>query len=231
MKKLYCRFISFCCLLLLSSCISSWQLGFDIYERAHIREDNSGKFEISIDLTKIRTLLKIENIITQSSNPPNLIIKNNFLALKRHLSTLQGIRRVSTAHNAELLYFRLHFYFDNIVALNNAMSSIFKNVAPPNFVYFKKRGRLFERAIPEKSMMSLLKYYQERDSSSVASFDIPFFFQDGTYTTLYSFNRVIKKVINPLSKILKGQKALMIQCYPFDEQNNELSISNKLLFY
>ena len=84
--------------------------------------------------------------------------------------------------------------------------------------------------VDTRSIAKLIAYYQTQDDAYIVSFDLEMFFKDITYQFVYSFDRAIKETTHKLARITKDRKRVILEQHIFDEQERELSLSNKVVF-
>ena len=217
-------------LLIFSACQKPFEFGFDIYEIAHYHNNGAGRFELMVDLTKARKFFRIESYINRSKpKRTQTLIKKAFQDIHRRLRGVQGISRISTAYDKQMLYFKLSLHFSSIRALNNAMRKISAHADRAKLTYFSMDRHSLVR-LDVQSIVGLGEYYQARDDSYIASFDLKTFFKDVTHRTAYSFDREIKKVTNQAATISKSRRVVTLQLCLFNEKEGASSIGNQVFF-
>jgi hypothetical protein len=217
------------CIGALSSC-SSFRCNIAIHEVAYIQKNGDGKFEIVVDLRKAEKAIKFERLISRSkSEYIQELIYSALQVTGRKLKKIPGIGDISIAYDPKMLYFSLSFLFLNIESLNKAMGKINGHLDPPHLIYFKKDHNSFIR-IDTRSIVKLIEYYQLKDDSHIASFDLKTFFKNITYQTIYSFDREIQRVTNPSAVISDNRKMVILKRHLLKEAEKELSISNEVFF-
>ena len=218
-------------LLLLStlcSCGTLTEGGVKIYELIFFHNNGSGKFEIIVDLSGVKKFTTLEKYLIER-NYTQKTAQKEFQTTAQKLEQIKGVHKVCTAYDQELLYFKLDFIFSNLHALNSAMRAIFFYVDPAEVNYFTMNAHKFVR-LDMKSIARLVDYYQAKDNTYIASFDLHTFFRNTTYKTIYTFNKKIKKCANRLSKFSESGKTVVVECRIFDEEDQNSSIGNKIIF-
>lgn len=217
-------------ILLLTSCGNFLKFGVDVYEIVHIHENGSGEFEIAVDLRKAEKFIDIaEYLAKEDPKFAQLAVHRAFRKTAKRLRRVPGIQKISTARDAKMLHFKLSFHFANIKALNRAMRKIYTHVDAPQLSYFKMNRKAFIR-LDTRSIANLIKYYYEKDDSRIRSFDIEAFFKDITYTLIYKFDRKIKRATNRLAQVSRDRKMVVLKQHLLDDEERELSFSNKVIF-
>lgn len=201
-----------------------------MYEGAYFRNDGSGKFEISVDLSKVEKFIKMASYFNRDpSECTRAAVHQAFRHTANRLRRVPEITQVTTALGARALRFKLSFEFGSIKALNRAMRKIHANVDQRGLTYFKMNNHAFMR-IDTKSIARLVAYRQTHDDSYVTSFDLETFFKNSTYQFVYSFDKPIRKRSHRLSRITQDRRTVILKQHIFDEQERNTSFSNKILF-
>ena len=115
-------------IILLFLCLSLTSC-FDIIQDVTVKENGSGKFALTLNLSKSKS--QIDKILTQDSihgfNIPSIKeINSKLIRLKSELNKLQGISNVTIHKDFENFIFKLNFDFDHINNLNDAQIELAK---------------------------------------------------------------------------------------------------------
>ncbi|MEL6606777.1 MAG: hypothetical protein AAFP88_00810 [Bacteroidota bacterium] len=217
-------------LLALSACSMPLEAGVDVYEGAYFRNDGSGKFELSVDLSKVEKFIKMASYFNRDpSECTRAAVHQAFLHTANRLKRVPEITQVTTARNARALRFKLSFKFRSIKALNRAMRKIHARVDRRGMVYFKMNNHAFMR-VDTRSIARLVAYRQTHDDSYVTGFDLETFFKNSTYQFVYSFDKPIRQRSHKLSRITQDRRTVILNQHIFDEQEKGVSFSNKIVF-
>lgn len=210
----------------LSACSIPFKAGVDVYEGAYFHNDGSGKFEFSVDLSKVEKFIKMASYFNRDpSECTRAAVHQAFRHTANRLKRVPEITQVTTARDARALRFR----FSSIKALNRAMRKIHANVDRKRLTYFKMNNHAFMR-IDTQSIARLVAYYRTHDDSYVTSFDLETFFKNSTYQFAYSFDRPIRQRSHKFSRITQDRRTVVLKRHIFDEQEKSISFSNKIIF-
>ena len=217
-------------LLVLSSCSNACKFGPDFYETAYIHDNGSGRFEIVVDLKKTAKFIKLARYL--NSETPQIVQKAVHTVFRRtakKLRSVPGITTIATAHDAELLRFKLSFAFGSIQALNRAMQKIYAHVDQQPLAYFTMDRQALVR-VGTRSMARLIANYQAYDDLFMASFDLETFFKDTTYQLVYHFDREAQGAPHKLARLTEDHKTVIFKQHVFNTQEKSLSLDHKVVF-
>ncbi|MDD9139799.1 MAG: hypothetical protein NQ127_02605 [Candidatus Cardinium sp.] len=221
----------FSCLCFCCATTSSAALGVNFTERAYFYEDGSGLFSLEVDLTKSAKLIAFLKYLNKSyQDIPKLIAYNPLCTLQKTLNPITGITGIIVKDDKKsMLRFKLKFGFKDIEALNKAMIKINEGLDPPEITYFNFSNELFVREDLNGIVKKLIDY-QNHSNCLIKSFDLASFFKHTTYTTIYTFHKMIKNYSNPLGELSMDKKTIRITHYVFAADEIEDSIGNRCHF-
>lgn len=237
MQQKKSRFVVFLCLFFFHSISDSFALGIDFIERTSFNRDESGKFSIKVDLTKVGSLISVIKYLKGYESIAKLIGDNNtlrvgynaFCAAQEKIKNIPGISAVRVKHDEKMLTLILKFEFENIQVLNKAVKKINKGIDHPKLTCFSLSDELFVRE-DMNGIAKKLIFYQQHDNCPVKSLDLDYFFKDTTYTTIYTFHKKIVGFSNPLSVLTKDKKGIRVTHHVFAADETEESIGNRVRF-
>ena len=199
---------------------------FDIIQDITVKENGSGKFGLTVNLSKSKN--SIVKILSQDSIrgfkiPSTREIEKELARLKTELEQLKGISNVRIAKNFEHYIFKLNFDFAHINNLNEAQKELAKNdskmAQPVSYIYNNSAFTMkFSDELLKKADNQLVKY----KLGELRSADL---------ITIFRFENMVKNCSGSTCKISKNGKTTFnkITASEFIEnsKNHSLTISLK----
>ena len=204
------------------------ELDFDIYETSHIHNNGSGKFTITADLSKVEQLIKMACLFAKvTPEAMQKSIQEAFETVAQSLKSVSGICNIATTQDDKMLCFGLSFQFNNIKALNEAVSTIYTYVDHPGTTCFKMVHHAFTRT-DTHNFTQLLTHYCKGNDTQADNLILKTILKVTTYNIAYSFDKKIKKATHPLANIAKDRYTLFLKQPFFEACEKELSLSNTM---
>ena len=149
----------------------------------------------------------------------------------KNLEDLSGIRNVVATHDDKMLHIQLSFQFNSIKALNKAMCQLYAYIAAsPKCTYVKMDRHSFTRE-DAPNITQLLAHYRTKPDAQIENFILKKILTVVTYNMTYSFDKKIKSATNKLGSISEDRKTFFLKHLLFDECEQALSWSNKIVFW
>ena len=209
----------------LSSCL-------EIYERIVINKNGSGKAELTLDLSKLKSTL---DLIGRMGAPGNREItsedpvwsaKSDFVAKKELIDNLNGISDCIIVEDTATSKIGLKFSFSDVESLNGAMNIISDidstDVAEEYFVFRKREFRRVETNDFEELNLS-----NASDDENVLNV-IPLF-EDMRYVMEYTMPKKIKSVTNNNATLSLDGKTVILS-YDILKYQEGKTVANTIRF-
>ena len=175
-----------------------------------IHDDGSGTLKYAINLSSSR--VKVNSILALDSLDGKKVpgieeIKTKVSLFKKTLSLQNGISNISISENYTDFIFKFECDFTSIDLLQEGLRKTFsitlndKSILASDFSWLFWDSKVLERSIPSIAT-NKLNGITENDLSLLKT---------GTYTSITRFDRGVERFDNPLSKLSKDKKALMLR--------------------
>jgi hypothetical protein len=208
--------ISILLLFILSSCI-------EIIDDITINNDGSGTFKYSINLSqskvKVNSYLALDSINGQKAMKlPDL--KNKVLIFKNNLKSQTGISNVTISENYEDYIIKIQCDFDN---LTNLQKGIQKSISltlggqETTYEWISFNNDIFFRSVPD--MTNRISDKLKIDYTKL---------NEGSYTSITRFKKLIDKCENDSSVVSKSGTAVMLKTTPKNIIENIHILDNKI---
>jgi hypothetical protein len=208
--------ISILLLFILSSCI-------EIIDDITINNDGSGTFKYSINLSqskvKVNSYLALDSINGQKAMKlPDL--KNKVLIFKNNLKSQTGISNVTISENYEDCIIKIQCDFDN---LTNLQKGIQKSISltlggqETTYEWISFNNDIFFRSVPD--ITNRISENLRLDYTKL---------EEGNYTSITRFRKLIDKCENDSSMVSKSGTAVMIKTNPKEIIKNIHILDNKI---
>ena len=192
-----------------------------------IHDDGSGTLKYAINLSSSR--VKVNSILALDSldgeKVPNIDeIKAKVLLFKKTLALQNGISGVSVLENYTDFIFKFECNFTNIDLLQEGLRKSFsiisneKTISESNFSWLSWDSKVLERSVPSIAT-NKLNGITENDLSLL---------KNGTYTSITRFDRGVERFENPLSKLSKDKKALMLRTDTYSLKEKHSLLENTI---
>ena len=203
-----------------------FQSCFEIIEQLQIKNDGSGNFQLTFNLSKSKTKLnsisKLQ-MINGHPVPTRQNIHDKLQEIETATAKVPGISNVKTTVDFDNYIAVISCSFKNITQLNKAIKNVkIKEKATgaaleDNYMYDEKT-KIFQR----KNNVPLKETYS---SMSKADKEI---FSNAGYTTIYKFESDINSISNKDAKLSASKKAVMLNLQALDIVTQKKSIENNI---
>ena len=219
MNKLVSLLFVFC-LLIFQSCI-------EIMDELTIHDDGSGTLKYAINLSSSR--VKVNSILALDSLDGKKVpsideIKTKVSLFKKTLSLQNGISNISISENYVDFIFKFECDFVSIDLLQEGLRKSFslvlndKPILVSDFYWLFWDSKVLERSVPSIAT-NKLNGITENDLSLLKT---------GTYTSITRFDRGVERFENPLSKLSKDKKALMLRTDTYSLKEKHSLLENTI---
>ncbi len=208
------------CLLIFQSCI-------EIIDDLTIHDDGSGKLKYVINLSSSR--IKVNSILALDSldgkRVPNIAeIKEKIAKFRQTLRTQKGITSVEIAENYTDFIFKFECEFTSVTLLQDGIKKTFsiisndQSISDLEFSWISFDSKILKRSVPSITLEKLQKLDQN---------DLELL-KTGTYTSITRFDKVVNEFTNPLSKLSKDKKSLMLKIDTYSLKNKHSLLENTI---
>jgi hypothetical protein len=208
------------CLFIFQSCI-------EIIDDLTIHKDESGvlKYTINLSASKVRvnSILALDSL--DGAKVPTISeIKKKVALFKQTLALQKGITNVQITENYTDFIFKFECNFINVNLLQEGLQisySVFSNDksnANSNFTWLYLDSKQLKRSVPELTT-ERFKKISPKDNELLKT---------GSYTSITRFDHLIARFDNPLSKISKDKKALMLKTNIYSLKEKQSILENTI---
>ena len=195
-----------------------------------IHDDGSGTLKYVINLSSSR--VKVNSILALDSldgkKVPNIDeIKTKVQLFKKTLALQNGISGVSVLENYTDFIFKFECNFTNIDLLQEGLRKSFsiisneKTISESNFSWLSWDSKVLKRSIPSIAT-DKLKNFTDIDLALLKT---------GTYTSITRFDNPVVRFENPLSKLSKDKKALMLRTDTYSLKEKQSLLENTIYLF
>ena len=192
-----------------------------------IHDDGSGTLKYAINLSSSR--VKVNSILALDSLDGKKVpsideIKTKVSLFKKTLSLQNGISNISISENYVDFIFKFECDFTSIDLLQEGLRKTFsitlndKSILASDFSWLFWDSKVLERSVPSIAT-NKLKGITENDLSLLKT---------GTYTSITRFDRGVERFENPLSKLSKDKKALMLRTDTYSLKEKHSLLENTI---
>ena len=208
------------CLFIFQSCI-------EIIDDLTIHKDVSGvlKYTINLSASKVRvnSILALDSL--DGAKVPTISeIKKKVALFKQTLALQKGITNVQITENYTDFIFKFECNFINVNLLQEGLQKSYsvisndKSNANSNFTWLSLDSKQLKRSVPELTI-ERFKEISQKDNELLKT---------GSYTSITRFDHLIARFDNPLSKISKDKKALMLKTNIYSLKEKQSILENTI---
>ncbi|MSP85795.1 MAG: hypothetical protein EXR18_08245 [Flavobacteriaceae bacterium] len=195
-----------------------------------IHDDGSGTLKYAINLSSSR--VKVNSILALDSLDGKKVpsideIKAKVLLFKKTLTLQNGISAVNVSENYTDFIFKFECNFTNIDLLQEGLRKSFSIISNDNkiseseFSWLSWDSKVLKRSIPSIATEKLQRI-TENDLALLKT---------GTYTSITRFDRPVVRFENPLSKLSKDKKALMLRTDTYSLKEKQSLLENTIYLF
>jgi len=212
-------------LLLLTTCFFS--SCFQIIEEINMTGNGSGTVDLTVNLsaskTKVASIMLLDSI-NGYKVPDKQTIQKEMDEVVAHLKNSRGISNVKKKVDFQNYIVSVSFAFENISNINNINQSVLKklkiNTTSNSSYLYNVAGGTFQRNYTH-TKEAVTQYNKLKP-------EVKNIFKEATYTSIYRFDKPVITSANPLAKISKTRKAVLLNTGIPGLINGKTNISNKI---
>ena len=206
---------------LLSSC-------FQIIEEINLTKAGSGNVNLTLNLSASKS--KVASIMLMDSIqgykvPDKNSINREMNEIVSYLSKSPGISNVAKKIDLENYIISISFDFQRIANINNITKNVLNklkiNAVSASSYAFDPKAMSFQRSY-QHSREAVVQYSKLKP-------EVKNIFKEASYTSIYRFDTPVSSSNNPLAKMSKSRKAVMINVGMLGLINGNTDISNKII--
>ena len=212
-------------LLLAVCCFSSC---FQIIEEINIASNGSGTVDLTVNLsaskTRVASIMLLDSI-NGYKVPAKQTIQKEMDEVVAHLKSSRGISNVKKKIDFQNYIVSVSFAFENISNINNINQSVLKklkiNTINNSSYIYNVPNNTFQR-----------NYAHNKEATTQYNKlkpEVKNIFKEATYTSIYRFEKPIITSANPLAKISKTRKAVLLNTGILGLINGKTNISNTII--
>ncbi len=211
--------MSYLFLISLTSC-------FEIVEQVSLKNDGSGNFQLTLNLskskTKINSIMKMKTI-NGHDVPSENEVKQKIKEIEKAISKTAGITNVKTSMDFDNYIANITCNFAKV----NQLNAVIKNVAASDKNNNKYIEKSYDFDIASNIFARINKLSLKQDYNKMSNADKEVF-TAANYTAIYKFENTVNSVSNKDAKISPSKKAVMLQQNALDIITERKSIENKI---
>jgi hypothetical protein len=212
--------------LLLLACLVTFQSCFEIIEQVFLKNDGSGNFQLTINLskskTKINSIMKMKTV-NGHPVPSEEQVRQKIKTIENTVSKTDGISNVKTTIDFDNYIATISCDFSKVSQLNAAV----KNINDKENGKTKSVENIYEYNASTATFSRLNKFSLKKDYNKMSNADKEVF-TTANYTAIYKFESSVTTASNRAAKISPSKKAIMLKQNALDVITNNKSIENKI---
>ncbi len=213
-------------LLILVLCVFS--SCFQIIEEINVANNGSGTVNLTVNLsaskTKVASIMLLDSV-NGYKVPNKQKIQQEMEEVVAYLKNSPGISNVKKTLDFENYIATVSFAFKNISNINNVSQNVLKKmkikaINNSSFSFNPENGVFQRRYIHTKE--ALTEYNKLKP-------EVKNVFKEASYTSIYRFEKPVVTSTNPLAKVSKTKKAVMLNAGIMGLINGKTNISNQII--
>ncbi|WP_342327382.1 hypothetical protein [Pedobacter sp. FW305-3-2-15-E-R2A2] len=201
---------------------------FQIIEEINVAANGSGTVNLTVNLsaskTKVASIMLLDSV-NGYKVPSKQKIHKEMDEVVAYLKNSPGISNVKKTVDLENYIASVSFAFKNISNINNVNQNVLKKMkikAVNNSSYsYNPETNTFQRSYAHTK--EALTEYNKLKS------EVKNVFKEASYTSIYRFEKPVSTCSNPLAKVSKTKKAVMLNTGMLGLINGKTNISNKIV--
>lgn len=190
---------------------------FDILEEVTYHKDGSGEFKYVFDMSGLKPMMDMVAAMDSTGE----MSMDTLSALSREFSSkvqgLAGISDIEEIKNEETFHYGVSFKFDNLDALNAAVNQLTEGpgISTGEADIFDGSKKKFIRLDAGKisSIFDEMMGEAGGENAEMAMM----FLKDVSYTTVYHFDKKVKKMSNEKAVLSNDKKTVTLKYFIFDD--------------
>ena len=201
---------------------------FQIIEEINLSKAGSGNVNLTLNLSASKS--KVASIMLMDSIqgykvPDKASINREMNEIVSYLSKSPGISNVSKKIDMENYIISVSFDFQRIANINNLTKNVLNklkiNTVSASSYAFDPRTLSFQRSY-QHSKEAVVQYSKLKP-------EVKNIFKEASYTSIYRFDAKVASSNNPLARVSKSRKAVMINVGMLGLINGKTDVSNKII--
>lgn len=201
---------------------------FQIIEEINVAANGSGTVNLTVNLsaskTKVASIMLLDSV-NGYKVPSKQKIQQEMDEVVAYLKNSPGISNVKKTVDLENYIASVSFAFRNISNINNVNQNVLKKMkikAISNSSYsYNPETNTFQRSYAH-TKEALIEYNKLKP-------EVKNVFKEASYTSIYRFEKPVSTCSNPLAKVSKTKKAVMLNTGMLGLINGKTNISNKII--
>ena len=212
--------------LVLLSCPVLFSSCFEIIEQVFLKNDGSGNFQLTLNLskskTKLNSIIKMEKI-NGHDVPSKNEIKYRIEEIERTVAKTPGLSNVKTTIDFDNYIATLNCNFTKVNQLNAAV----KNVYEKEDGKLKGMEKTYDYDAANNTFTRLNKFSLKEEYKKLSNADKEVF-ATANYTSIYKFESDVVAASNKETKVSPSKKATMLKLNALDLITEKRSVENKI---
>ncbi|ETZ20731.1 hypothetical protein [Pedobacter sp. V48] len=200
---------------------------FQVVEEINVNKTGSGTVNLTLNLSaskaKVASLMLMDSIQGYRV-PSKQTIQKELEEIVSYLKKSEGITNVQKKMDFDNFIVSVSFAFKDVANINTVNQNVLKKLkikGLSNASYaYEPKTQTFQRSY-QYTKATVLEYNKLKP-------EVKNVFKDASYTSIYRFEQLITSSNNPLAKISKSKKAIMINTGILGLINGKTDISNRI---
>lgn len=227
MKRIAYTFYA-CLLISLSSCL-------EITEQVRMRENGSGQFTFTVDMSEAKPLLDIAKGFSDKADPEEASgeLKLGMEEAHKRLQTVKGIHNTALIRADNGLLSGITFEYDNVEALNKAVNVVQNTKGTKQEEYFSWNGKQLHRL----NTLKIENEIKNQADNGLSGLDmtvngksIKELMNSMVYRTEYTFDKPVKGLSNPNATLSADKRKVTLERYLLDDTRQAHTLENVIRF-
>jgi hypothetical protein len=203
---------------------------FDILEEVTYHKDGSGEFKYVFDMSGLKPMMDMVAAMDTTGEMSMDTLSSISREFSQKVEGLSGITDIQEIKDEDAFKYGVSFKFSNLDALNAAVNQITEGpgISSGETAMFEGSKKKFVRLNAGKisGIFDELMGETGGENAEMAMM----FLKDVSYTTVYHFDKKVKKVSNENAVISNDKKTVTIKYYIFDDDRGgkNASIANTI---
>lgn len=201
---------------------------FQIIEEVNVANNGSGTVNLTVNLsaskTKVASLMLLDSV-NGYKVPSKQTIQKEMEEAVNYLKNSSGISNVKKTLDFDNYIATISFSFKNITNINHVNQNVLKKmkikaINNSSYSFNPETGIFYRRYTHTKE--ALIEYNKLKP-------EVKNVFKEANYTSIYRFEKPVASSSNPLSKVSKTRKAVMLNTGIMGLINGKTNIANQII--
>ncbi|AHM62011.1 hypothetical protein D770_18800 [Flammeovirgaceae bacterium 311] len=208
----------------LSSCL-------EITEQVRLRENGSGQFTFTVDMSEAEPLLNMVKGFSAEADPEQVStdLETGMEGAYQRLQSVKGVHQPTLIRSDNGLLSGITFEYDNIEALNNAINVVHNNKPELKEAYFAWDGKQLHRL----NTLKIENEIKEKTGNDLNGLDLTVngksikeMMGSMVYRTEYTFDKPIRSISNSNATLSADKRKVTLERYLLDDTRKANSLEN-----